>query len=62
MMNTQRNDFLEYDFDQDDYVEQTKNKAKGKTKLSKRKWREIENIKEQRRFKNELASYEVCNF
>lgn len=50
----------EYDFyEDDDYEIQTQ---KVKTKTRKRKWREIENIKEQRRLKRELADYEVCSF
>lgn len=66
-MTTKTTNWLDDNFSQDDFaqydvIEHSTKKVKAKTKLNKRKWREIENIKEQRRFKNELASYEVCSF
>ena len=41
-----------FDFvNEDDFSE---NEVKGKTKSKKRKWREIESIKENRRFKKQI--------
>ena len=46
-------------FDTDIYV---KDEFKVKIKSDKRKWREIENIKENRRLKKELARYDSYSF
>lgn len=48
-------DFLDFD----DVVEHD---AKVKLKNKKRKWREIENIKEKRRLKKELEQYDTYSF
>ena len=46
-------------FDLDSDVEQD---AKVKMKSKKRKWREIENIKEKRRLRKELEQYDSYSF
>jgi len=43
--------------EQEELSQEKPSKGKGR----KRKWREIENIKEQRRFRRELAEYE-CSY
>jgi len=49
----------ELEFLDDDELTQDR-KSKGKTRKSK--WREIENIKEQRRLRRDLAEYEHSNY
>ena len=47
--------WLDLDFiDEEEFSEEKKTKVKTR----KRKWREIENIKEQRRLRRDLAQYE----
>ncbi len=53
-------EFDQYDLDdQDVYFEQ---QEKAKNKVRKRKWREIELIKEQRRLRRELEQYEQYSY
>ncbi|MDG1752997.1 MAG: DUF3545 family protein [Thalassotalea sp.] len=49
-----------FDFvNEDDFSE---NEVKGKTKSKKRKWREIESIKEKRRLKKQIEEIEHYSF
>ncbi|TPH15279.1 DUF3545 family protein [Litorilituus lipolyticus] len=49
-------DWLEHDYA--DQIELIEHKAKKKAKQRKRKWREIEAIKEQQRLKRELEFFQ----
>lgn len=57
-MNT--SDFRNFDYV--DFDELEVREAKAKVKTRKRKWREIENIKEVRRLRKELAQYDSYEF
>jgi len=48
----------EFDFLDSELFDDREQEQQIKAKSRKRKWREIENIKEQRRFKKELAEYD----
>jgi len=52
--------FSDFELIENELFEQQTNKTKNKVR--KRKWREIESIKEQRRLKRELAEYELYSF
>ncbi|GLX76945.1 hypothetical protein tinsulaeT_02850 [Thalassotalea insulae] len=51
--------FDQYFQDDTEYLEQ---KSMTKSKTRKRKWREIESIKEQRRLRRELAQYDLYSY
>ena len=50
------NECAESDFLESEFFDEEEQLVKAKTR--RRKWREIEHIKEQRRFKKELAEYD----
>ena len=46
----------------DEELNRPDKKGKGRSAVRKRKWREIESIKEQRRLRRDLASFEHYSF
>lgn len=52
----------DFDHTDDDELIDTDRKNKFKSNSRKRKWREIESIKEQRRLRRDLAEYEQYSY
>lgn len=57
-MNNQFWDEEDYNYDDEEALTVPDKKGKSKGAQRKRKWREIESIKEQRRLRRDLAGYE----